>query len=108
MKIPDIYSVKTIKKSEAYPWILNRHYAHRIPSVSYAFGLLENREVVGICTFGMPPNYVEMEAWKPFDLLELNRLCVEDGLEKNTLSYFVSNTIRLLSKNKYICFKEVR
>ncbi len=98
MKIPELYTVRMIKKQETYPWILNRHYAHRLPSINHAIGLFDNQELMGICTFGVPPNYIEPEAWKPFDLLELNRLCLEENMKKNTLSYFVSNAIQLLSK----------
>lgn len=91
-------SVERIKKEESYDWILHKHYAYRLPSISYALGLLKNKELMGICTFGMPPNYIEMEAWQPFELLELNRLCVEENLPKNTLSYFVSHAIKLLPR----------
>jgi len=31
--------VKSIDSFETYDWLLNKHYAKRIPSISYAFGL---------------------------------------------------------------------
>ncbi len=33
------YEVRSIPYSEAKEWILYKHYAHRIPSICYAFGL---------------------------------------------------------------------
>jgi hypothetical protein len=102
MSIKDIFVVKSIDKYLTKEWCLKKHYAHRMPSISFAFGLFKNDILVGICTYGMPPNYQEMIAWKPFDLLELNRLVVEDNLDKNSLSYFVSNTINMLPKPKVL------
>jgi hypothetical protein len=102
MAVKDIYSVKSIDKYLTKEWCLKKHYAHRLPVVSYAFGLYENDILVGISTFGMPPNYQEMIAWQPFELLELNRLVVKDDLPKNTLSFFVSNCLNLLPKPKVI------
>lgn len=34
--------------------ILNVHYAHRKPSISFAYGLFENNELIGCCTYGTP------------------------------------------------------
>ena len=39
MSIKEKYSVKSIKPSETYDWLKNKHYAKRIPSISYAIGL---------------------------------------------------------------------
>ena len=99
------YHVKSIPSKRAYPWILKKHYAHRRPSISYAFGLFSNntRRLEGICTFGYPPNYNFNKGKCVFinyevTTLELNRLVVNDKLPKNTLSYFVSSSLKLLPK----------
>jgi hypothetical protein len=99
--IPKVCCVKPIKPDETYEWLLKKHYAHRIPSISYSFGLYIN-DLEGVCTFGMPPNYMEMKAWQPFELLELNRLVINDGLDRNTLSFFVANCLRLLPQPKVV------
>ena len=39
MSIKDKYYVESIDSRETYDWLLNKHYAKRIPSISYAFGL---------------------------------------------------------------------
>ena len=36
------FTVDRIPYSECKEWLLYKHYAHRIPSISYAFGLFEN------------------------------------------------------------------
>ena len=103
MSIKDKYTVRSIDTEQTKEWFLYKHYAHRMPSISYSFGLFnESNVLVGVCSFGMPPNYIEMKAWEPFDLLELNRLVVNDGLEKNVLSYFVSKCLSLLPTPKVI------
>jgi len=91
--------VQKILKKEVYPWLLTRHYAHRIPSISYAFGLFE-KELMGICTFGSPPSPslckgVCGEEYKQ-SVIELNRLCLEEELPKNSASFFVGKCLKML------------
>lgn len=100
--VKDNYKVQSIKSQETYDWFLHKHYAKRIPSISYAFGLYKNNILEGVCTFGMPPSPsvpigVCGESYKEL-VFELNRLCVNETSEKNILSYFVSNTFKLLPK----------
>ena len=40
--------------SEATKMIVEKHYLHRRTSISYAFGLFVEGEMVGVCTFGCP------------------------------------------------------
>jgi hypothetical protein len=101
------YKVHKIQNYQCKDWILNKHYAKRMCSISYAFGLFNTHNIlVGIITFGMPPSITLAksicgEEYKEY-VLELNRLVVNDGLPKNTLSFFVSNSIKKLPKNKII------
>ena len=66
MTIPEKYKVESIPKEQTYEWLKYKHYAHRIPNIIYSFGLFENKILIGVCTLGMPPNYIEMKAWEPF------------------------------------------
>ena len=106
MGIPAIYSVQAIKKSEVYPWILKRHYAHRIPSISYAMGLFQNKELLGICTFGKPasPDLCRGICGEEHStrVYELNRLCIEEGSGKNVASFFVASCLKLLPQETII------
>jgi len=91
------YTVHTIERKDAKPWIMKKHYAKRMPSVAHSFGLFKDGVVTGVCIYGITPNYIEQEAWKPYDLLELSRLVIESET-KNIGSWFISQTFKLLSK----------
>lgn len=101
MKIPDLYSVKPISFNEIKPWLLKKHYAHRIPSISYSFGLFDlNGVLQAVCSFGRPMAHTlvknVLQGQYQNNILELNRLCANEGLPKNALSYFVSKCIQFL------------
>tara|TARA_R110000744_G_C19189883_1_gene543748 strand:- start:40 stop:831 length:792 start_codon:yes stop_codon:yes gene_type:complete len=97
------FSVRSIKSRQTYDWLLNKHYAKRIPSISYAFGLYKDNNLIGVCTFGRPMAHLLIQ--NAFNgnyqesFLELNRLCVNEDLPKNTLSHFVSKTLKMLPNN---------
>jgi len=81
---------------------LKKHYAKRIPSISFCFGLYSDK-LEGVCSFGYPPNYNYNNGKCVFNeyqclTLELNRLVVNDGLPKNSLSFFVSQCLKMLPK----------
>ena len=96
------YSVIKINNEYVKEWILNKHYAKRTCSISFAYGLFNSKgELVGVCTFGYPPNYKFNKGKCVFNnyevlTLELNRLITNDGLEPNSLSYFVSQSLKQL------------
>ena len=98
MTIPNTYTIKQIMTIECREWLLKKHYAKRMPSITYAYGLYKNNLLEGVCTFGMPPSPTLCESigGKKYkdQVIELNRLCVNEGLPKNCLSYFVSNTLK--------------
>ena len=99
MSIKDKYTIESIKPSETYDWLLHKHYAKRIPSIMFAFGLFDNEKILrGVCVFGMPPchfNYGSgiFDNYK-VNTYELTRLVVNDNCEKNTTSFFVSRCLR--------------
>lgn len=99
------FTIISIDKKQTYEWLLNKHYAKRIPNIMYSFGLYEGKELIGVCTYGMPPltnvNFI-CDNISMNDILELNRLCIDDNKEKNLLSYFVAKTLRLIKKNRII------
>lgn len=100
MSIKEIYTVQSIKSSETYDWLLNKHYAKRVPSISWAFGLFENNILQGVCTFGKPASHSLCIGVCGIEnsekVYELNRLVVNDECPKNTASYFVSNCLKML------------
>lgn len=99
------YEVRCIPPDTTKPWILNRHYAKRLPPISYAFGLFRFSALVGIVTYGMPasPHLCKGicgKQWKNY-VLELNRLVLLSNL-KNEASYLVGNSLKMLAAPKVI------
>jgi hypothetical protein len=100
MSIKDKYTVKLISNKDSEEWFLFKHYAKRKPSVSYCYGLFLDDIMQGACAFGnaVPPFMKRSVCGKEYEHLvyELNRLVVNEGLEKNILSYFVSQSMKLI------------
>jgi len=92
--------VLPIKPFEAEPWILKKHYAKRMPQIIHSFGLYDTR-LVGIVTYGLPASpFLCMGVCGPENkdmVLELNRLCIEDGI-KNGASMLVGQSLQMLPK----------
>ena len=94
-------SVRPVKRENCQDLILNVHYAHKFPSVSFAFGLFHDEILEGCVTFGTPPSpplrrgiagdkYIK-------NVLELNRLVLRDN-SPNEASRLVSMSLRLLKQ----------
>ena len=101
------YIVRGIPAKQTYEWLLKKHYAHRIPSILFSFGLYDNKDLLkGVCTFGIPASHDLCNFICGADfashVLELNRLVVNDNHDKNATSFFVSKCLRLLPKPKII------
>tara|TARA_R100001082_G_scaffold110082_1_gene88908 strand:+ start:153 stop:758 length:606 start_codon:yes stop_codon:yes gene_type:complete len=99
------YEVVQIPYSATKDWILNIHYAKRMPSISFAYGLYHYDELVGMVSYGTPAS--------PFlckgicgeehrhNVIELNRLVLKDNLP-NQASFLVSRSLKLLPKPKVV------
>lgn len=99
------YQVEPIEAKRAHPFMLNIHYARRIPSVSYAYGLFRDGDLVGVVTFGTPPSSTLCRGICGDEyqkqVLELNRLVLRDNLP-NEASRLVGGAFRLLPKPRII------
>jgi len=98
--------VKSIENFECKAWLLNKHYAKRMCSISYAFGLFdENNILQGVCTFGSPPSRALCVGVCGIEnahkVYELNRFIINDN-EKNIASFFISRCLKLLPKGLII------
>lgn len=100
--IKERFSVRSIDNFQCKEWLLYKHYAKRIPSIEYSFGIYDTDLLVGICTFGCPPRVMNDGEciFKEYRVktLELNRLVINEGLKKNTLSFFVASCLKMLTK----------
>jgi hypothetical protein len=103
--------VEPIPTTEAKPWILKKHYAKRMPCVQYAFGLFDNRVLRGVVTFGQPASPwlclgVCGELYKD-KVIELNRLCIDDGL-KNGASCLIGRALHLLPSSIVVSYADTK
>lgn len=46
--------IKRINYNDTKDFILNKHYAQRMPNVKWAFGLFIGDEMQGVCSVGKP------------------------------------------------------
>ena len=92
------YTIKSIDNSQTTEWLKYKHYAKRIPPIEYAFGLFNETNLMqGIVTYSTPVSSNLRGIFNDeFKLMELNRLVINEGLEKNCLSFFVSQSLKML------------
>ena len=104
MAIKEKYKIRPIDSFQCKDWLLHKHYAKRIPTIVYSFGLYTTDLILqGVCTFGTPARMLNngygcFGGELSITTYELNRLVVNEGLEKNVLSYFVTECLKLLPK----------
>jgi len=106
-KMKNNYYVKTIDYDDTKDFILNKHYAQKMPQIIWAFGLFDlSNELQGICTIGKPPtpNLCKgiMGGEYKEKVYELNRLCINEGLDKNILSFFVGGVLKKLKSEDIV------
>jgi len=99
------YSVHVVESKQTYDYLRNIHYAHRIPSISYAYGLFENGEMVGVVTYGTPASSTLCKGvcgleWKTH-VVELNRLVLKNN-KPNEASRLVAASLKLLPAPKIV------
>ncbi len=99
------YQIQRISYEQTKPYILGIHYAKRMPSISFAFGLFEEYDMVGVVTYGMPAS-----PWlckgicgdkHRHNVLELNRLVLKNN-KPNEASRLVCGSLKLLPSPKII------
>jgi hypothetical protein len=98
-KHDSFWHVEPIAKNVAADLVVERHYLHRAPTISFAFGLYGLGDLVGVVTFGVPASRSVQKGACPSDpnlVLELNRLWVDDIAPKNSESLFVSWALGML------------
>tara|TARA_R110002012_G_scaffold5991_3_gene27476 strand:+ start:1204 stop:1821 length:618 start_codon:yes stop_codon:yes gene_type:complete len=99
------YVIKKISYEQTKPFILNIHYAKRMPSISYAYGLFESNNLIGIVSYGSPvsPSLCKGVAGEENKkiVIELNRLVLKEN-KKNQASILIGASLKLLPKPKII------
>ena len=98
-KLTDRLEVREMASKEARELAEKRHYMHRKPAVSYAFGLYLDDSPVGVVTYGVPASRHLQVGVCPSDpslVIELNRVWVADHMPPNTESWFISRTLKMI------------
>lgn len=91
--------VAVIDSKTATKMVVSNHYLHRRPPISFAFGLYASGRLLGVVTYGVPASRHLQKSACPSDpnqVIELNRLWLDDSLPANSESWFVSRTLKLL------------
>jgi hypothetical protein len=99
------YDVRPIRAQDAYGYLLEIHYARRIPSISFAYGLYRDADLVGVVTYGTPASSTLCRGicgneWQEH-VVELNRLVLRDNL-KNEASRLVARSLGQLPAPKIV------
>lgn len=93
------WMVGTLDSKTAARLVVAKHYLHRRPPISHAFGLYVRGSLMGVVTYGTPASrHLQMSACPsdPGRVLELNRLWLDDELGPNSESWFVARTLKML------------
>lgn len=91
--------ISVLDSSTAARLVVAKHYLHRRPPISHAFGIHVGGRLLGAVTYGTPASrHLQMGACPsdPSRVIELNRLWLDDELPRNSESWFVSRTLRML------------
>ena len=98
--------VSRISYDETKPFLLNIHYARRMPCITDAFGLFLNGDMVGCVTYGIPASHplcIGVAGEKnQYSVLELNRLVIKEGNQKNLASFLVSHSLKMLPNGTFV------
>ena len=112
MSIKDKYYIREIDYHTAENIVIKCHYAHRKAPYTHAYGLYSKspNKIVGVVIYGSPVNNDLCEQLcgkeEKYNVYELTRLYVDDGLEKNLESYLVGNTLKLLDKEIIVSYSD--
>ena len=101
--------VSSASRQQCEPFVIGIHYARRWPSISYAWGLYDDTELVGVVTYGTPPSAplrrgVAGDDFKPY-VLELNRLVLKYN-RPNEASQLVAESLKRLPESIVISFAD--
>ena len=92
--------VSGIANSIANDVVEKHHYLHRRSAAVVSYGLFQNFELIGVAIYGKPasPSLCNGICGKEeaLKVLELTRLWVADEAPKNTESWFLGQTFKML------------
>ena len=102
--------IRSISYAEAIPMIVNNHYLHRKCQIIYSFGLFSYGGLKGVITYGNPPSpSLQKGVCGPEEtknVIELNRLWIDDNMPKNSESFLIASTLKMIEKEIVVSFAD--
>ena len=100
------YQIREITSREATEMVVENHYLHRRASAMFCYGLFDSDQMIGCVIYGKPASpSLCVGVCGPDEsqnVIELTRLWIQDGTPKNTESYLIGRSLRMLPKEKDI------
>jgi len=113
-KLKSIFFIEQISYKLAMDVVINNHYLHRKAPCSKAFGLFCRRcsKLVGVVVYGVSCSSTLLNGICGKDesknIYELTRLWIKDGTPKNSESFLIGNTLKMLDKEIIVSFAEIQ
>jgi len=98
-----VIRIASVSSSEAKTIILAHHYSGRCPTIMWAYGFIEDDELVGVLTFGMPASpFVSQSICGQRDkAIELNRIAFKRKIP-NAVSQLIGFAVRDVPWDGYL------
>lgn len=94
------YVIERIPNKRAIEMVVANHYLHRASPAMFAFGLFDDLHMVGCIIYGKPANQQLCKGVCGIEesshVIELTRLWIEDDTPKNTESFLIGNSLKML------------
>ena len=92
-------SIRRIAYRDGQLLLSQYHYLGTAPKGSIYYGLFWKDCLIGVCSFGRGANK-NLSSGVGGEALELTRLCIVDWAPKNSASYFISKSMKLLRNER--------
>lgn len=94
----DLYKIVRSEYKECVEFCSKWHYSGTCPPGKEYFKIIDKHSsIIGVCVYGEPAGRNQKSCYDSD--LELRRLCCIDDTPKNTESFFIGGTIRVLKKS---------
>lgn len=92
--------IRKIDKRTAEIIVKGKHYSKRLGILWEAFGLYTENRIIGVCCYGQPSSPIQKHAFRGrnFRLYELTRLVIDADAPKNSASFLIAGSLKLLKE----------
>jgi len=112
--LKELFYIKRIDYKTAMNLVVKYHYLHRKCPCSFAYGLYESESnnIIGVVIYGTPSSSPLRRGVCGLDekdnVIELTRLWIKDGTPKNSESFLIGNTLKLVNKEIIVSYAEIQ